>query len=81
MIIVSALLQTINYIFRIVSIKNPDSTAPAVGWFILILIRFPLAVEFEDIRQSQQTVDRSFVDQCIYMVMGRMVYKFRRRGH
>lgn len=64
-IIVSALFQTINYIFRIVSIKNPNSTAPAVGWFVLILVRFPFAVEFEDIRQSQQAVDRTFVDQCI----------------
>lgn len=37
-IIVSALLQTVNYIFRVVSIKNPTSDAPAIIWFVLILI-------------------------------------------
>ncbi|MCJ1467018.1 hypothetical protein MMC07_005640 [Pseudocyphellaria aurata] len=37
-IIVSALLQTMTYVFRIVSINNPTSSAPAIAWFILILI-------------------------------------------
>lgn len=37
-IIGSGLVQTINYIFRIVSIKNPNSLGPYAAWFVLILI-------------------------------------------
>ena len=65
MIIVSALLQTINYIFRVISIKNPNSEKPLIIWFILILVRFPLVLDIKDMRQSQRAVDCTFVDQCI----------------
>lgn len=38
-IIVAALLQTVNYIFRVLSIKNPTNNSDAIVWFILILVR------------------------------------------
>ncbi|MCJ1423686.1 hypothetical protein MMC29_001570 [Sticta canariensis] len=37
-IIVSGLLQTFSYIFRVISIKHPTEDGPAIAWFILILI-------------------------------------------
>jgi hypothetical protein len=36
-VIGSGLLQTLNYIFRIVSIKSPNSLGPYTAWFVLIL--------------------------------------------
>lgn len=37
-ICMSALWQTLAYIFRIVSIKNPTSLADYAAWFVLILV-------------------------------------------
>ncbi|PON24190.1 hypothetical protein TGAM01_v206878, partial [Trichoderma gamsii] len=37
-IVVSGLAQTVNYIFRIISINNPNSLGPYAAWFVLILI-------------------------------------------
>jgi hypothetical protein len=37
-IVGSGLVQTINYIFRIISIKNPNSLGPYAAWFVLILV-------------------------------------------
>lgn len=42
-IIASGLLQTVCYAFRIVSINNPTSDTPSIIWFVLILVRVPLA--------------------------------------
>jgi hypothetical protein len=36
-IICSGLIQTLNFIFRIVSIKDPDSLGPYTAWFVLVL--------------------------------------------
>ena len=37
-IIVSCLMQFACYIFRVLSIKNPNSSTDAIAWFILILV-------------------------------------------
>lgn len=37
-IVGSGLVQTVNYIFRIVSINNPNTLWPYAAWFVLILV-------------------------------------------
>ncbi|KAJ5117611.1 hypothetical protein N7448_011243 [Penicillium atrosanguineum] len=37
-IVGSALAQTINYICRIISIKNPNTLGPYAAWFVIILV-------------------------------------------
>jgi hypothetical protein len=44
-IVSSGLLQTICYIFRVVSIKNPNSLGPYAAWFVIILAGLCYAVE------------------------------------
>lgn len=39
-IVVSGLAQTVNYICRIISIKNPNSLGPYAAWFVLILVSY-----------------------------------------
>jgi hypothetical protein len=36
-IVCSGFIQTLNFIFRIVSIQNPNSLGPYTAWFVLIL--------------------------------------------
>ncbi|TVY90551.1 Sphingoid long-chain base transporter, partial [Lachnellula willkommii] len=38
-IVCSGALQTVNYVFRIISIKNPTSLGDYAAWFVLILAR------------------------------------------
>lgn len=37
-IVISGLMQTFTYIFRVVSIKNPEENGPYTAWFVLILV-------------------------------------------
>lgn len=47
-IVVSGLAQTVNYIFRVISINNPNSLGPYATWFVLILVSHPwIAPEVE----------------------------------
>lgn len=64
-IIVSGLLQTFNYIFRIISIKKPTEDGPAIAWFILILVCFRLEWKIKPLSRNQLAIDRTLMDQCI----------------
>lgn len=76
-IITSGLLQIINYVARIVSIKNPNSDAALIVWFIAILVGNPeiLHVVWLWMAKSRQ-IAPLFTNAYVYMVMGRMVYNF-----
>jgi hypothetical protein len=45
-IVISGLMQTLTYIFRVVSIKNPEDDGPYTAWFVLILASSPLSFVF-----------------------------------
>lgn len=64
-IIVSGLLQTFNYIFRVVSIKRPTDDGSAIASFILILVCFRSAWKTKHLSGNQPAIDRTLMDQCI----------------
>ena len=46
-IIASGFLQVVNYVARIVSIKNPNSDTPSIIWFITISVATPTILHTE----------------------------------
>jgi hypothetical protein len=72
-IVGSALAQTINYICRIVSIKNPNDLGPYAAWFVIILVsqhKFHVMIRV----LIPLKIAPLFTNAFIYMVMGEFCY-------
>lgn len=67
-IICSGLIQTLNYIFRIISIRNGNSLGDYTAWFVLILVR-DYSLEVESIANHVK-IGPLFTNAFVYMIMG-----------
>jgi hypothetical protein len=72
-IIGSALAQTINYICRIISIKNPNDLGPYAAWFVIILVG---CYEVQVMGHVLMPIKIAplFTNAFVYMVMGGSYY-------
>lgn len=70
-IVGSALSQTICYICRIISIKNPNALGPYAAWFVIILVsRYHPTQRIGDLLTSSK-VAPLFTNAFVYMIMGK----------
>jgi hypothetical protein len=65
----SALAQTINYICRVISIKNPNTLGPYAAWFVIILVGHYQA-RVRNYTLTPPKVAPLFTNAFVYMVMG-----------
>lgn len=79
-IVMSALWQTVCYLLRVLSIKQPSSMGYYSGWFILILVCVSMLPCYPCRGSDLLQVSPLWTNAFVYMVMGRMVYNFTSRA-